>query len=39
MIQIDQKTGEVHWDISEYNNLVKKIQEMELDIQRLKEKK
>jgi len=39
MIQIDQKTGEVHWDISEYNNLVKKIQDLELEIQRLKERK
>ena len=39
MINVDQRTGEVHWDISEYNNLLKKIQEMELDIQRLKEKK
>ena len=39
MIQIDQRTGEVHWDVSEYNNLVKKIQDLELEIKRLKERK
>jgi len=39
MIQIDQVTGEVHWDVSEYENLVKKIQDLELEIQRLKERK
>ena len=39
MIQINQVTGEVNWDVSEYENLEKKIQDLELEIQRLKERK
>jgi len=38
MINIDKITGEVHWDISEYEGLLKKIQDLELEIQRLKQK-
>jgi hypothetical protein len=37
MIQIDQVTGEVHWDVSEYEGLLKKIKDLELEIHRLKQ--
>jgi hypothetical protein len=38
MINIDKITGEVHWDVSEYEGLLKKIQELELEINKLKQK-
>lgn len=38
MINIDKVTGEVHWDVSEYEGLLKKIQELELEINKLKQK-
>mgnify|MGYP001593064627 CR=1 FL=1 len=37
MIWVDKETGEVHWSQSEYEGLLKKLADMELEINRLKQ--
>lgn len=37
MIWVDKETGEVHWSQSEYEGLLKKIQELENEIRKLKQ--
>jgi hypothetical protein len=37
MIWVDKDTGEVHWSQSEYEGLLKKLKDMEREINRLKQ--
>ena len=37
MIWVDKNTGEVHWSQSEYEGLIKKLEEMQREIDRLKQ--